>query len=427
MTEDTRSADRRTLLEWIEADREALIDFLSRFVRAASPNPPGDTREATAVLTEALGADGLPFRIVAPQETMPNIVGSFDGGRPGRHLVLNGHIDVFPAQESAPGDRDPWSGAVEDGKLYGRGVADMKCGTASSVIAYRYLYRLRERLSGRLTLTAVSDEETGGRWGARYLMENFRDEVLGDCCLNGEPSGIHTVRFGDKGTLRFTLTARTRGAHGAYPHLSESATKIIVRVATELEALEDIEPNMPEEIRAALAEPAAVAAVESSLGTGASEVVPRVTVNIGMLHGGIKVNVLPDECQMQIDVRIPIGVDREMVRGRIEEILTRYPQVTLEEHIYHSYPYSVCDPKSDMVKILQDNVETLMGHRPPPIISLGGADTRFWRWEGVNAYLYGPNPQSMGRRDEHVEIEEFLHIVRTHTLSAYDYLTAADG
>ncbi|ORE92901.1 M20/M25/M40 family metallo-hydrolase [Acuticoccus yangtzensis] len=423
MTDDDRLAGRKTLLDWIEADRDNLIDFLSRFVKAASPNPPGDTRAAAAVLTDALSAEGLPFRIIAPQETMPNIIGAFEGARPGRHLVLNGHIDVFPAADAAPGERDPWSGAIEDGKLYGRGVADMKCGTAASVIAYRYLYRMRDRLAGRLTLTAVSDEETGGRWGARYLMENMRDEVLGDCCLNGEPSGIHTLRFGDKGTLRYTITARTRGAHGAYPHLSKSATKIMVRIASELELLEAIEPALPEDIRIALEKPEAIAAVEASLGEGATRVVPRVTVNIGMLNGGIKVNVLPDECQMQIDVRIPPGVDREQVRRGIGEIVARYPEATMEEHIYHSYPSSVCDPNSEMVRIIQDNVEALMGHRPPPIISLGGADTRFWRWEGVDAYLYGPNPQSMGRRDEHVTLDEFLHIVRTHTLSAFDYLS----
>lgn len=78
-----------------------------------------------------------------------------------------------------------------------------------------------------------------------------------------------------------------------------------------------------------------------------------------------------------------------------------------------------------MVAILQNNVEALVGLRPPAIISLGGSDARYWRWAGVNAYLYGPSPKTMGQRDEHVEIDEFLHIVRTHVLSAYDYLMAS--
>ena len=119
---------------------------------------------------------------------MPNIVGSFEGATPGHHLVLNGHMDVFPADEANERwTHGPWSGAIAEGKIYGRGVADMKAGTSASIFTYRYLHRLRERLAGRLTLTAVSDEETFGPWGARYLMEHH-PEVHGDCLLNGEPS-----------------------------------------------------------------------------------------------------------------------------------------------------------------------------------------------------------------------------------------------
>ncbi|WP_157089271.1 M20/M25/M40 family metallo-hydrolase, partial [Oceanibaculum pacificum] len=244
------------------------------------------------------------------------------------------------------------------------------------------------------------------------------------CCLNGEPSGVHTIRFGEKGTLRLTFTAKTAGAHGAYPHLSESATKIMAHLAVDLEALEALEPDVPAHIRAALEQPDVIAAFDASLGEGASKVATKVTVNVGVLKGGVKVNVLPDLCEMQVDIRMPVGIDKVRIYAAIEDILKRYPQVTMEEHVYHSYPSSVCDPEGEMVSILRNNVEQLIGIRPPAIVSLGGSDGRYWRWAGVNAYLYGPSPKTMGRRGEHVEIEEFLHIVRTHVLSAYDYLMA---
>ena len=63
----------------------------------------------------------------------------------------------------------------------------MKAGTAASIFTFAYLHRIRDKLKGKLTLTCVSDEETFGPWGARYLMENY-PEIHGDCCLNGEPS-----------------------------------------------------------------------------------------------------------------------------------------------------------------------------------------------------------------------------------------------
>src|SRR5690606_39051772 len=217
---DTELTDiKQQLLDGIERDRDRLVEFLSGFIRAKSPNPPGDTREAAAHVRKLLDAEGIKYKIIDPQETMPNIVATFDGGQPGPHLVLNGHIDVFPvgAEEWKHG---AWSGAVADGKIWGRGASDMKCGTSCSIWTYIYLHRIREKLKGRLTLTAVSDEETFGPWGARYLIEHHRDEVLGDCCLNGEPSGRETIRFGERGLLWLAVTVKTRGAHGAYVHLS---------------------------------------------------------------------------------------------------------------------------------------------------------------------------------------------------------------
>ena len=146
---------KRQLAKWLDDDRETLIQFLCEFVRAKSPNPPGDTTLAAAHVTRFLQKHKLPFKVVAPQATMPNIVGSFDGAKPGKHLVLNGHMDVFPADEAnEKWTHGPWSGAIADGKIYGRGVADMKAGTSASVFTFHYLYRVREHLKGKLTLYA---------------------------------------------------------------------------------------------------------------------------------------------------------------------------------------------------------------------------------------------------------------------------------
>ena len=106
----------------------------------------------------------------------------------------------------------------------------------------------------------------------------------------------------------------------------------------------------------------------------------------------------------------------------VEAIVARHPEATVEE-INHAAGYW-CDPHGPMVGIMQDNVEQLTGSRPKPIVSLGGTDARLWRQAGVPAYVYGPRPIGMGGADEHVEIAEYLHVLRTHLLSSYDYLTA---
>jgi len=87
---------KERILGWIQEDRTKLIDFLSRFIQAKSPNPPGDTREASAQVCRFLEENKLPYQVISPHPEMPNIVSSFPCGCPGPHLVLNGHIDVFP-------------------------------------------------------------------------------------------------------------------------------------------------------------------------------------------------------------------------------------------------------------------------------------------------------------------------------------------
>ena len=409
---------RQMLLDQVERDRDRLVDFLARFVRAKTPNPPGDTREAVELIKSTLEAEDVPYRIVDPRPEFPNVIGSYECGAPGRHLVLNGHIDCFPVGDHETWTHGPWSGAVGDGSIWGRGVADMKCGTSSSIWTYIYLHRLRDRLKGRLTLTAVSDEETFGPWGARYLMEHH-PEVHGDCCLNGEPSTPLTIRFGEKGPLWLRFTVRTLGGHGAYTHGTESATRIAARLVADLETLEDMDTPAPGNLGAIMQH--AAATTDRALGAGASDIVQKLTLNIGQIHGGLKVNMIPSECVVEADLRFPVGLEKHTVMDALQAIVDRHPQVSMEEMNFQ--PPAWCDPEHEMLGIIQDNVESLRGFRPEPVVSLGGTDTRLWRYRDIPAFVYGPYPSGMGTGDEQVPVEDFLHVLRTHLLSAFDYLS----
>jgi len=415
----TMNAEKQALLDAIERDRDMLVDFFARFVGTPSPNPPGDTRRAVAHIARFLEAQGHAFRLVDPDPLQANVVGTTDGAGPGKHLVLNGHIDVFPVEE---GDtrwtHGPWSGAVADGKVWGRGACDMKAGTTASIMTYHYLSRIRERWKGRLTLTCVSDEETFGPMGARHLVEKV-PEVLGDCLLNGEPSSPFSIRFGEKGPLWLAFEVRTRGAHGAYVHASENAAKIAARLIQDLEVVTAIRPDMPPDVARALAE--ARETTDRAMGPGSADIVPRVTLNIGVVSGGLKVNMVADRVRVEADIRLPVGVELPTVMAEVEKVLARHPQVTME--VINFQPPSSCNPFSEMVGHLQDNVQHLRGFKPKPIVSLGGTDARLWRYRGIPAYVYGPPPAGMGSFDEHVSIDDFLHVVRSHVLSAYDYLS----
>ncbi len=413
---------RAQLLAFIDADRERLIGFLQDFTRIDTSNPPGDTRPAAALIARTLDEAGLPYRFVSPKEDNPNLLATVAGPSPGRHLVLNGHLDVFPIGDRSRWTRDPLGGALEDGRVWGRGTVDMKAGTTAALFAYIYVSRLIAEAAGRLTLTIVSDEETGGRWGSEYLTENLGDEVLGDCFINSEPSSIHTLRFAEKAMFWLTMRVRTPGGHGAYPHLSRSATRIAAELAVALAEVESVRARVPEAVAAHLARPEVRAAIDRGLGAGAADVAERATLNIGRIEGGVKVNMLPGECDMEVDIRLPLGVTGAEMRARVDRIVARFPEVTIEAPPRTPVDPTLSDLSHPMVGILESTVEGLLGFRPPPIVSLGGTDARFWRRRGVPAFVYGPSPAGMGGPDEGVLVDEFLHIVRTQALAAWGYL-----
>ncbi len=173
-----------------------------------------------------------------------------------------------------------------------------------------------------------------------------------------------------------------------------------------------------------MAKPEVRAAIERGLGAGATEIVQKLTVNIGTIAGGVKVNMLPGECRMEVDVRLPVGIDVRRARAEVYRIAGKFPEVAIEDGVTAPIDATWSDPEHEMIGILQRNARARIGVSPPAIVTLGATDCRFWRAKGVPAYVYGCSPDGMGAPDEAVSIDEFLHVVACHALSAFDYLAA---
>jgi succinyl-diaminopimelate desuccinylase len=408
---------KRRLIDRVEEDRDEIVGFVRGFLRARSPNPPGDTREAARYVTDYLDSKGIMYDVVGPDPEKPNIVSGFKTRRRGRRLILNGHIDVFPVGSGEGWSRDPWGGELVDGRVYGRGACDMKTGTTASIYTYLVLHELRDELKGSATLTVVSDEESGGRLGAGWLVQNV-PEALGDCCINGEPSSPYTIRFGEKGILWLRVRVRAPGGHGAYTHTSLNPIKLAAKLITDLEELVDTPVDYPENLRKAIDE--GRDAAERALGPGGADVMRRLSVNVGTVEGGVKVNVIPRECSFEVDLRLPPGLDKDDVMPRVREIVGRYQGASVEEARYDGPLWS--PPDGEMAETMRGN-SRLLGVDPKPIVSLGGSDLKFWRARGAPSYYYGPTNHGMGTVDEYVEVEELMHVVKVHLLSAYEYLT----
>lgn len=144
------------------------------------------------------------------------------------------------------------------------------------------------------------------------------------------------------------VTINTSGGHGAYPHLSPNAIKIAAKFITDLENLTTIPINYPENLTKAIRE--GRDAAEKALGYGA-DVMEKLSVNIGTISGGLKVNRIPRECTFEVDLRLPPGLSKEDVMPHIQKISSKYPEAKVEEVRYDGPNWS--PPDGEMAGILK--------------------------------------------------------------------------
>lgn len=163
-------------------------------------------------------------------------------------------------------------------------------------------------------------------------------------------------------------------------------------------------------------------AIDEAMGSGAADIMLKATLNIGVIHGGLKVNMIPSLCTFEADIRLPIGLVASTVMGKIHSILKSYPEAFVSIQVAASNPAASSAHDHPMVGILARNAERAGGKKPVAIPSLGATDCKFWRYEDVPACVFGLSPETMAARDESVSIDEFLNVVKTHALAVWEYL-----
>lgn len=409
-----------TLLDWIENDRENIIRFCSALVRCKTPSTTGDTRQATALVKDFFTERGIGHKELAACKTMPNLISSTQMQKEGRHLMFNGHMDVMPAGKEPGWKDDPWSGAVKNGRIWGRGTSDMKAGVTSMLFAYSYLHKLQEHLSGRLSISIVSDEETGWGRGTGFLFEQIPEEMLCDCVLSGEPSGADAISFSSKGYISLTIDVETRGAIAGYSNESKNAVEIAADVMHDLKKLEQIPVKLPQKLQMLLDDPKWVEEHEKLRGKGHAAQLSKITVDICTIRGGSLSVVIPADCRFTVSIVIPLGTDVPALLEKIRKTVTAHPEATLRIDGTDLPDCSEMD--GEMPSIIQTVSESLGLKRPVLTPDIAISDCRYWRYRNIPAYWYGIGGENCSAANESIRIDELMHMVKVHTLSAFHYL-----
>lgn len=417
-------SSKQTLISDVNTKGE-LTRLLQNLIRIPSDNPPGDTTKIAEFIHRYLSDHGIDSQIIETKKGIANIIASVGEGKP--HLVLNGHLDTFPSKVGEPWSISPYSGELKEGKIYGRGAGDMKGGLAS--LLYAFIKTAKMNLKGKLTFSGTSDEETGGEWGALWLIENIPD-VICDAVLNGEPSGL-TIRIGEKSRVSIILESRGKAAHGSFAgYVGENAIMKMVKILPLVEEFQGTPAKLTKDSLRLINE--VMLGYKQQYGhesNSMANVLKEVTVNVGTIEGGSSDNIVPAYCKAKVDIRLPLGITpdeiTEMIKEKIHKtdstivISWARPTKIVTEATYSSI-------NSEIIKIITQNHRDITQQEPLFSFTSGGTDCRFWRLKGIPALSYGPRVFGMGGVDEHIYEQDLTTTAQVHTGTIIDYLNRSN-
>ena len=411
---------RNALARQVDGSLDGLISVTQRLVGVASPNPPSDTEEISKV-AEALLREipGIEIEVIEPAPRIKSLIGRIRSGKPGRRLIFNGHLDTFPILENLPWTVPPLGGVLKDGKLYGRGVSDMKGGLACSILAAKLLAQNRDAWSGEIVLTLAGDEENMGSLGTGYMMDHI-PHAKGDANICGDVGSPKVVRFGEKGLMWVEVEATGSPAHGAHVHRGTNAIDRLRTALDRLKDLEDVPFQAPPVVTAAITKAKAIS--EPLSGTGESETLQRVTVNIGTIEGGTSPNLVPTHCIARADIRLPVGITTDVLAAKLDEWLAPLEGVTWRA--IRRFEPSFTPPSDEIIQRTTKVAQEVLGEAPAVNMRVGGSDSRWYRPVGVPTVVLGLTPFNMGGADEYILVDELLAVAKIHMLTAFDFLTA---
>lgn len=414
------SGVRAALLAEADRDLPRLVETTQALVGAASPNPPGDTSAVADVAQGMLATiPGIEIRRFEPQPGIVSLLARLHGRQPGRRLIFNGHLDTFPIGDVADWTLPPLSGAVFNGRLYGRGASDMKGGVACSILATSLLATHHQAWDGEVVLTLAGDEETMGSLGTGHLLTTV-PEARGDANICGDVGSPAVLRFGEKGLLWIEVEACGVAAHGAHVHKGVNAIDRLRTALDRVKELERLPAVAPGTVTRAIVEASPIS--EAISGAGEADILQRVTANIGTIAGGASPNLVPMRAVAEIDIRLPVGLTTQFLQEKLDASLGLLEGVSWR--ILRRFEPSFTDPTDEIVVRVREAAREVLGTTPAVNMRVGGSDSRWYRSHGVPSVVYGLTPFNMGAPDENILIEELSAVAKVHTLAAFDFLSA---
>ncbi|MBI4706845.1 MAG: M20 family metallopeptidase [Candidatus Omnitrophica bacterium] len=267
-------------------NKESLVRLLQHLIRINSENPPGNETKIAFFVKGYLRKLGLKVNVYEFKKNRPNILAEFGSKKNGKSLLITPHLDTVPA--GLGWKMDPFSGRILDGKIYGVGSTDCKVNLAASLEVIKSLVARGDCLDYNLIFAATADEESGSGLGLIPLLDKGILKADAAVVLDADDFDIVVAQ---KGLIHLKVKIKGKRAHGAYPDLGVNAIDIAVNIIKDLKSQKQVFRK--------------------------NKHLKPPTINVGVIRGGDKVNIVADWCDFELDFRFLPGTD---ARGLIKDL-----------------------------------------------------------------------------------------------------------
>ncbi len=422
--------DARLIAE-IDRRRDALIALTQDLIRIPTLNPPGlNYREICDFLAarlqgfsvELVRAEGAPGDSGAHPRW--NLIARREGVAPGDCVHFNSHHDVVEVGHGWT--RDPFGGALEGDRIYGRGACDMKGGLAASIIAAEAFIAVCPGFSGSIEISATADEESGGFGGVAYLAGQGRFAHVQHVII---PEPLHKDRIclGHRGVWWAEVETKGRIAHGSMPFLGDSAIRHMGAVLAEIETV--LYPLLASRHTAMPVTP---------------EGARQSTLNINSIHGGepepepgytgLPAPCVADRCRIILDRRFLIEEDLAVVKGELTALLERVraerPSFSYEIRDLFEVQPVMTDRDAPVVRSVAHAIERVLARQAAYVVSPGTYDQKHIDRIGKlkNCIAYGPGLLHLAHQpDEWVGVQDMLDSAKVMALTLAELLPDGSG
>ena len=336
----------------------------------------------------------------ASNESAPSLTATFGNGK--RTLYFHGHYDVVPAQ--SPEQFQP---VRKEHFVFGRGTCDMKGGIVSMLYSIRALQECRMELNGKIALTLVPDEETGGARGSAWLAAQGLLGRNGVGMLMPEPtSGV--VWNANRGAISLRVSVRGKSAHVGLQHRGENSFEQMVRVVERLQLLKrEVEQR------------------QTNHAPGAEQKRNSILMLGGQSGGGANFNVVPEQSWFTVDRRINPEEDLQNEKQNVIAVLERCRRdgIRLEWQIFQEGRASFCSAEEKLGRALAHSAEAITRESPPFEMCPGLLEIRFYNALKIPAYAYGPGLLSVAHGpNEYVDMRKVRDCAAIYALTAIEML-----